>query len=112
MKKYTVHFMNEAEQDLWELYSYVARNDSIIKAENLVSKIEEICFSLEHFPERGHVLAELQRIANTDYREIYFKPYRVVYKISDNQVYIHCILDGRRNLEYLLLQRLIGNQYH
>lgn len=67
MKKYTVHFMYEAEQDLWELYAYVSHNDSVIKAESLASKIEELCFSLENFPERGHVLSELQSIANTDY---------------------------------------------
>lgn len=111
MKKFTVQIMHEAEQDLLELYYYVANNDSIIKADNLLTKIEELCYSLEHLPERGHVPPELQRIAITAYRELHFKSYRIIYKIIDKQVYVYAVLDGRRNLEYFLVQRLLNSSY-
>src|SRR5579872_1710324 len=111
MKKYSVHVMHDAEQDLWELYSYVARNDSVTKAEVLLEHLEELCFSLEHLPERGHAPPELHRIAVSAYREAYFKSYRVIYQITDKDVYIHCVLDGQRDLEYLLMRRLLSNPH-
>lgn len=107
MKKYQVNIVLDAEQDLADLYQYVAANDSVVKAHSLLSKLEDLCLSLECFPERGHVPPELARLAITQYKEIHFKPYRIIYQINQMNVYIHCILDGRRSLEDLLMQRLL-----
>ena len=41
-----------------------------------------------------------------DFRQVFFKPYRVVYEIMRDEVVIHLIADGRRNLRSLLLRRL------
>lgn len=107
MKKYQVSLITDAEQDLLEIYDYVARTDLVGKAEKLLDKLEELCIDLERFPERGHIPPELDRVAVTVYREIHFKPYRVIYRIENMNVYIHAVLDGRRDLEQLLLQRLL-----
>ncbi len=110
MNKYHVHILSNAQQNLLELYSYVAETDSTKKAEYLLTKIEELCLSLEHFPERGHVPEELQRVAITNFRELHFKPYRIFYQIIVNNVYIHCIIDGRRDLESFLLKQLLNQK--
>ena len=104
---YNVHLILDAENDLFHIYKYVATNDSVDKAKKLLSKLEERCHSLKTFPDRGHVLPELERIGLKTYKEIHFKPYRIIYSISTKDVFIHCVLDGRRDLMSLLEERLL-----
>lgn len=105
--RYKVFLVANAEKDILEIYNYVAANDSINKAEKLLNKLEETCQSLSEFPFRGHVPPELERIGVLEYREIHYKPYRVIYQVTDDAVFVHCVLDGRRHLQELLEKRLI-----
>ena len=104
---YKVYIIFDAEEDILEIYNYVLINDSEDKAEYLLSKIEETCLSLKKFPKRGHVPPELERLGIYNYKEIHYKPYRIVYEITESIVYIHCVLDGRRSLQELLENRLL-----
>ena len=36
-----------------------------------------------------------------------FKPYRIVYQVGKKTVYIHCVFDGRRDMQKLLQERLL-----
>jgi toxin ParE1/3/4 len=96
-----------AQGDLYSIYRYVANNDSHEKAEHLLDNIEKAMASLETMPARGNYPPEMQRWGILDFREIFFKPYRIIYEIKDNAVFIHTVLDGRRNCEDLLQQRLL-----
>lgn len=58
-------------------------------------------------PERGHIPQELARVVVTHYREIHIKVYRIVYQVIESDVYIHCILDGRRDIQAILEHRLL-----
>ncbi len=107
MKKYSIYIIADAEEDLFKIYNYVSTNDSITKAKNLLSKLEETCKKLSTFPNRGHIPPELERIGIFDYKEIHYKPYRIIYQIVDTNIYIYCILDSRRDLLQLLQERLI-----
>ena len=73
--KYEVFLISDAEQDLIDIYSYIARHHSTERAENLFSQIESVCYSLDHMPERGHVPPELDRIGVREYREVHCKVY-------------------------------------
>lgn len=105
--KYPVHIITEAEDDLFGIHQFVALNDSLEKAGKLLNKLEEACMSLSALPNRGHTPPELQRVAVDDYLEIHDKPYRIIYQIISRRVFIYCILDGRRNLDELLQERLL-----
>jgi toxin ParE1/3/4 len=50
---------------------------------------------------------ELSRINVTAFLEVHFKPYRILYEIDTATVYMHCVLDGRRDLTTLLERRLL-----
>lgn len=50
---------------------------------------------------------ELERIGVTDYREVHFKPYRLIYQIIGKKVFVHCVLDWRRDSQELLERRLL-----
>jgi len=105
--KFHVFMIEDAEEDLYEIYRHVSLSDSIEKAEYLIKKIEETFLNLSELPYRGHIPPELERIGVKEYREIHFKPYRIIYQIIKSNVFIHCILDGRRELQELLEQRLL-----
>jgi toxin ParE1/3/4 len=106
--KYEVRIDNIASEDLYAIYRYVAVNDSPAKAEHLLDNIQKAMTSLETMPARGSIPPELQRWGIADFREIFFKPYRVIYEMRGRTVFIHAVLDGRRNCEDLLQQRLLG----
>ncbi len=105
--KYDVYLTYEAEDDIFEIYKYVAVNDSQINADKLFKNIKETIAKLENLPKRGHHPPELKRINILEYLEVHFKPYRIIYQILDKRVFIHCVLDGRRNLQDILQDRFI-----
>lgn len=105
--KFSVHLIAEAEKDIDDLYFYVAKNDSAEKAAKLLENIEQIIMSLEALPNRGHYPPELERIGVFDFREVFFKPYRIIYEVVRADVFVHCVLDGRRDLQDLLQQRML-----
>jgi toxin ParE1/3/4 len=105
--KYAIEIIIDAENDLWEIYRYVARYDSIEKADRLIDNIEKTIFTLETHPLRGNYPPELERIGVLEFREVFFKPYRIIYQVVKSIVYVHCILDGRRDLPDLLQNRLL-----
>lgn len=107
MKRYRVRVIEDAEHDLIDLYTYVAANDSVEKAEYVLEQLQSLCLSLDKLATRGHIPPELGRIGVTTYRQVHFKPYRVIYQISGQDVYIHCVLDGRRDMQSLLERRLL-----
>ena len=42
-----------------------------------------------------------------NWRELIVKPYRIIYRIDEDTVNVLAVLDGRRDLQDLLLERLI-----
>ena len=107
MKRYRVRLTEDAEQDLIDIYRYIALYDSVENADYVLDRLESLCSRLVELPERGHAPPELSRIGVTNYREVNFKPYRVIYEVIRQNVFIHCILDGRRDIPSLLERRLI-----
>ena len=105
--KFKVNIVSSAEEDLYETYQYVFFNDSEEKAEKLYSKLYEKCLSLQEYPNRSHVPPELSLLGIDDFLELNYKPYRIIYQIIEKVVFVHCILDGRRDMQKLLQERLI-----
>lgn len=104
---YAVNLTADAVYDLEDLYDYIAGHDSIAHADHVLDRIEEIINSLSESPKRGVVPKELQAIGIGDYREVYFKPYRIIYQLRPEQVFIMLVTDGRRDMQSLLQRRLL-----
>lgn len=107
MKRYRVRIIEDAEQDLIDIHTHIARHDSPANADHILDELETLCLRLAELPLRGHVPPELDRIGVTAYREVHLKPYRVIYQIIGQDVFVHCILDGRRDLQSLFERRLL-----
>ena len=41
------------------------------------------------------------------YREVFFKPFRIIYRVSDAKVFVLLVADGRRDMRALLQRRLL-----
>ena len=106
MKIYRIRITNDAEDDLFDIYDYIARHDSVERANYVLDKLESLIISLDKTPTRGHTPPELDRIGVKEYKELHFKPYRVIYQIIDGIVVVHACLDGRRDMQTLLERRL------
>ena len=73
-----------------------------------IDRIESAIAALARFPARGAYPAELLALGIREYRETFFKPYRILYRIQDKRVYVYLIADGRRDMQALLARRLLG----
>ena len=105
---YEVYLTDDALRDLGEIDDYIAAADSPQKAEYVTGRIEEAFNSLSDMPGRGNYPGELLTLGIKEYREVFFKPYRIVYRVLDERVYVYLIADGRRDMQSLLSRRLLG----
>ncbi len=97
-----------AERDLEEIYDHIAEFDSPEKADYVLSRLLEVAGRLAAFPDRGPHPKELQALGIREYRQTFFKPYRLIYRVIGKQVIIYLIADGRRDTQSLLASRLLG----
>ncbi len=104
---YPVRITSAACRDLEEIHQWIAEHDSIEKAGYVLDELWTTAESIAAMPHRGSRPKELPPGIDSEYRQVFFKPYRVIYEVRHSEVVIHLIADGRRNLQMLLLRRLI-----
>ena len=103
---YAVEFAAVAQRDLLGIIEFIAADDPVA-AGQVLDRIESRCAALQKMPERGRIVPELAAVGIHTYRELVVSPWRVVYRISGKKVYILAVVDGRRNVEDVLLDRLV-----
>jgi toxin ParE1/3/4 len=106
-RRYAVILTQDAAEDLDDISEYIAVHDSSAKADHVVDSIAQVIDSLGTLPERGPYTKELLSLGVREFRETYFKPYRVIYGVKQRQVTIYVIADGRRDMQTLLQKRLL-----
>jgi toxin ParE1/3/4 len=104
---FAVFLTNDAARDLEEICDYISAHDTPQKADHVLDKIQKAFSRLSEFPERGAYPKELLALGIREYREVFFKPYRVVYRVMGTNVYVLLIADGRRDMQSLLQRRLL-----
>ncbi len=103
---YEVALTRSALADLEDIIDWICREDSIDRALHVLEEIQSRTDSISKFPERGSVPPELRSLGIDKYREVFFKPYRIVYHIKEQRVIVNLIADGRRDMSALLQRRL------
>ena len=104
--KFTVELTKSAEADLNDIIQWIARNDSIDRAFHVLDRIQSKLDSLRLEPERGSIPRELRNLGIDRYRQIFFKPYRIIYQVREESVIVSLVADGRRDMSVLLQRRL------
>jgi len=110
MKKiYDVIWSETSEKDLTGIVESIAAN-SPSNAFEIFKEIKQKASRLYTFPERGRTVPELKDQGIVLYRELIVPPWRMIYRISGKTVYVLSVLDSRRNVEDILLERLIRSK--
>lgn len=114
--RFAVLLTEGAARDIEEIYRYISDTDTDTdpgpdragNAGNVLDQLLKVVHSLSRFPERGTFPRELIELGIKEYRQVLFKPYRVIYRMMGNQLFIYLIIDGRRDLQSALARRLLG----
>ena len=114
---FLVQLTDDAAHDLEDICDYIEQYDAPGKADHVLKQIEWAFGSLSKNPRRGNYPKELLDIGIREYREIFFKPYRIIYRVMSNNprlktsgagsLYVLVIADGWRDMQTLLQQRLL-----
>ena len=70
-------------------------------------RIRQAVKQLNEFPERGQIIPELKQQGISSYRELIVSPRRIMYRVSDGQIFVLSVIDGRMNVEDVLLNRFL-----
>lgn len=106
-QRYDVTGSETAERDLIAIIEYIA-HDSLSRASEVFKEVKKRASTLRTFPEKDRTVPELQQQGITQYHELIIGPWRIIYRISARKVYVLSVLDSRRSVEDILLQRLVG----
>ena len=104
---FLVQLTDDATCDLEEICDYIDRNDAPGRADYVLNQIEKALRSLSEHPRRGNYPKELLDLGIREYRELFFEPYRIIYRVIESNVYMLVIADGRRDMQSLLQRRLL-----
>jgi plasmid stabilization system protein ParE len=90
------------------LASYLLR-EAPLRAEEIVERLVACGESLQLSPERGRRPPELRAIGDRSWREVPEAPWRLICRVTERRIEIHAVVDGRRDLEDVLLERILGS---
>jgi toxin ParE1/3/4 len=105
---FEVRLTVDAARDLEEIDEWITKHDSPARAAHVTARIEAAIAALKSFPRRGAHPPELLALGIREYRETFFKPYRIIYHVEGRRVYVSLVADGRRDMQALLGRRLLG----
>ncbi len=106
MKRFKVEWARPASKDLLNVIEYISQ-ENIDAAIRIFETIKSKCKTLNQSPERGRVVPELKAYGIFSYRELIISPWRIIYMISDQTVFILAVIDSRRNIEDILIERFL-----
>ena len=106
--RYEVVLTAGAEADLESIYRHIAEHDAPARADHVLDPLVQVAEGLATFPERGAHPQELLALGMREYRQQFFKPYRLIYRLHGKRVVVYLIVDGRRDMQALLSRRLLG----
>jgi toxin ParE1/3/4 len=105
--RHTVLLTHGAEEDLAAIHDYIATFDAPANANRVQEGLLDVIDGLAVLPERGSFPKELLALGIKAYRQTFFKPYRVIYRVQDLQVIVYLVVDGRRDMQSVLARRLL-----
>jgi len=106
MKTSGVEWAQPASKDLENIIDYISQ-DNVDTAITIFEKIKSKCNTLNQFPDRGRIVPELKAYGILSYRELIISPWRVIYRTSDQKVYVLAVIDSRRSVDDILIERFL-----
>ena len=99
--------LESAELDLQDLRAYIVKDFSAATWQKTFKQIKASIRNLASFPLLGSVPDELETLNLTQYRQVISGQNRIIYEVRQDTIYIHLVVDSRRDLLSFLLRRLV-----
>ncbi|MDR1322935.1 MAG: type II toxin-antitoxin system RelE/ParE family toxin [Candidatus Margulisbacteria bacterium] len=100
----------DARFSFGEILQYIAEQSGQGLADKVYAKIIRKVDLLTVFPFKGKVSAELKSVGITHIYELVEAPWKIYYRVKTRQVVIMLVLDSRRNLEEVLIDKIINKK--
>lgn len=107
MKKYSVEVTRSAIKDLEQISDFYLSHADKILASHLISLIENAINQLKVMPERGSEASLLVRETGRWYQQYLVDPFRIIYRVEKNCVFIVMVLHQRQSIQKALKNRLL-----
>ena len=104
---FPVLLTDDAARDLEDICDYIDLHDGRGSSDHVLDRIAKAFDTLPENPHRGTHPKELIALGLRAFRQLFFKPYRIIFRIIENNVYVLLIADGRRDMQALLQRRLL-----
>ena len=105
--RYGVRITRGAESDLAEILDFLAEREGTPVADRILEGLLDAANALTKFPERGSHPKELLKLGIREFRQVIVQPYRLIYRVVGNQVFLLLVADGRRDFQSLLERRVL-----
>ncbi len=105
---FTIRLTREAQDDVAQIVDFLFMREGRGTADRILDGLEETIHSLAQHPNRGSRPPELAEIGVREFREVFFKPYRIIYRVFPDQIVVMLVSDGRRDMRTLLSRRMLA----
>jgi plasmid stabilization system protein ParE len=105
-RRRSVEWTEVATRDIERLAVRLAETVPL-RVERIVDRIISRGESLATLSHRGRTPPELRPVADRTWLEVIESPWRILYRVVEDTVEIHAVLDGRRDLRDILLERIL-----
>jgi len=105
--RFTVQWTQTAVDDLLGIIDDLADRDGAETAERVYGQIARGVAGLETMPLRCRVVPELEAEGIDGYRELLVGPHRLMFAVRGDDVLLLTVVDGRRDLGELLIERAL-----
>jgi len=106
LKRLQVRWLEPASLDLIEIVEFI-KNERPEAARRLGREFLRRASYLCGHPLAGKIVPELQQQGILDYRQVLVSFYKVIYAVRTQRIDVVAVIDGRRDLEAVLFQRLL-----
>ena len=97
----------QAKADLQDLRRYIIKKFGNNTWSETKAKIYKELKQLEEFPLKGSVPAELTEFSLLGYHQVISGQNRIIYQITESHIFIHIIIDTRKDFKEVLTRRLL-----
>ncbi len=108
-KRFKINWSEQAALDLERLITCIA-SENPKTAGHILKKIKTEVSQLDYLPFRGRIVPEFEEQGFLLFRELIVAPWRIVYRVSFENVYILAAFDSRKNVDDVLLERFLKNE--
>jgi toxin ParE1/3/4 len=107
-KRFAVRLTLSARQDLDSIHDYLMERGSPAIADDFLETVLDKIASLERYPRRGPIPAEVETLGVREIRQVLVGTYRLIYRVRASTVSVIAVADGGRNMQTFLEKRLLG----